>query len=87
MRLTISANPLIPGYISTTDCGPKSPAPVKTLFKAINRPPATKAGISGTKISDRTLISFITGFVSLPATSLSSSFDTSPTPVIATNSL
>ncbi len=62
MRLTIWANPVICGNISTSDFGPNMPAPVKILFNAISKPPATKAGINGTKISDNTLIKAINGF-------------------------
>ena len=88
IKLTISDNPVICGNISTNDLGPNIPCPVKMLFKAINKPPATKAGINGTKMSDNTLIKSINGFF-LPdfaAMFFKSSVDACFTPVNFTNS-
>ena len=79
----ISDAPAIPGAISTTDLGPKSPGDVKKLFKAISKPPATNAGMIGTKISDNSLINAITGlnFWSFSTTFFRSSVESSDRPV------
>ncbi|MNL81199.1 hypothetical protein D3C87_2082370 [compost metagenome] len=49
IRLAQSAKP---GYISTNDSGPNRLLAVRTLLIPINSPPATIAGIIGTKISE-----------------------------------
>ena len=69
-----------------TDFGPNRPGEASTLSKAIKRPPATKAGINGTKMSDSSLMNAITGFVFwfLAATCFSSWVDISFKPVILT---
>ena len=84
----ISDNPLTLGAIWTTDLAPNKPGEVKKLFKAINKPPATKAGIIGTKMSDKSLIKAITGlnFWSFWATFFKSSVENSDRPVILINS-
>ena len=78
------AKSFIAGNISTTDCAPNNPGEVNTLLIAISKPPATNAGINGTKISDKTLIKLITGlgFFPLLATSLSFSVEVPCTSVI-----
>ena len=84
----MSDKPLITGDVETIDLGPNNPGWVKKLFKAINKPPATKAGIIGTKISDNSLINAITGLNFWPcsATFFKSSVDNSFKPVSLINS-
>ncbi len=80
--------PSIAGYISSIDFGPKSPAAVKKFCNAINKPPATRAGIIGTKISDNNLINAIMGlnFLSLLAICFKSSVEISESPVFLISS-
>ena len=84
----IAERPLIAGYISSNDFGPNKPAEVKKFRRAIKRPPATKAGMIGTKISDKSLIKAINGlnFLSFAAICFKSSVDTSFKPVALINS-
>ena len=83
ITLTIPSSPLMAGNIWTTDFGPNRPWETKTLSKAINRPPATRAGMIGTKISDSNLMKAITGlnFWFLAAICFKSSVETSLSPV------
>ncbi|GFI63117.1 hypothetical protein IMSAG117_00527 [Lactobacillaceae bacterium] len=80
--------PLIIGFISTIACGPNKPLDVKKLFKAINKPPATKAGMIGTKISDKSLIKAMIGLNFLPCSAIffRSSVEASFKPVSLINS-
>ena len=80
--------PSIAGNISSIDLGPNNPSAVKKLRNAIKRPPATSAGIIGTKISDSNLINAMIGlnFLPLLAICFKSSVETSESPVSLINS-
>ena len=60
---------------------------MKILFNPINKPPATIAGIIGTKISDNIFTNFWNGFICLDDLSLTSEVVDASFPVIFSNSL
>ena len=85
----MSDRPLMAGLIWTRDLGPNRPGLVKKLFKAISKPPATRAGMIGTKMSLKSLMKAMTGLTFLPLAAIffKSSVETSDRPVCLINSL
>ena len=85
-RLIKPARPSICGYCSTKDNSPNRFLAVSTLFRAMSKPPPTRIGISGTKISASTLIERVKTLPLLATTSLSSSVLTAMLLLVALSS-
>ena len=74
--LMISVRPWICGNIPTREFSPNNPSAVRTLLSAMSRPPPTRIGISGTKMSEKTLMKRVNQLPWFAATSFRSSVET-----------